>query len=183
MQSSTSQAMRCRLLETRRMTLKIRTLTNELKRIQIVTTKTQYARRVPPLRSGTGSRGLIQEKTKREQKSTNVKKQNPWKSWTSRGRIRELITLRQLSLFRKELCYVNKKQLKINGRIPKKRRRGQAVGKNRALPQTPYPCGKLSIASTLWQKIKLARTNAGGMRSKDKTSGREPGKERNMHEQ
>ena len=52
-------------------------LTSELKRIQIVKTKTQYARRVPPLRSGTGSRGLIQEKTKRKQKSTNVKKYYP----------------------------------------------------------------------------------------------------------
>ena len=72
-----AQAMRCRLLETRRMTLKIGTLTSELKRRQIVKTKTQYARRVPPLRSGTGSRGLIQEKTKRKQKSTNVKKYYP----------------------------------------------------------------------------------------------------------
>ena len=93
-QSTTSQAMRCRLLETRRMTLKIRTLTSELKRIQIVKTKTQYARRVPPLRSGTGSRGLIQEKRKREQKKHVREK---IKLCISRGRIREQNTLRQLS--------------------------------------------------------------------------------------
>ena len=70
-QSSTSQAMRCRLLKTRR-----RNPRSTIAQNQNIDKQTEalrncdekhkiYARRVSPLRSGTGPRGLIQEKTKR----------------------------------------------------------------------------------------------------------------------
>ena len=102
MQSSTSQAMRCRLLETRRMTLKISTLTNELKRIQIVTTKTQYARRIPPLRSGTGSRyGFCEEQSKPTsslRKTISVQGSlgisgDPWKASEGFGKLRKVAAI------------------------------------------------------------------------------------------